>query len=348
MRVVILISLVVAVLSAPIRQSNDISQLHTLDFNSYWTYDEIVDYMRQLETDHPNIARVMQMGRTERGVEIWGLRIVLEEHLETEELPVVLVTAGAIARDWIAVMSAVDVMHMLVEHYHSYGPIVDNLEWFIIPVANPDGYIFSMETEENRGWVKNRRVNSGSQCIGVNIERNFDYNWGTGIGSSDDPCDDNFYGPAADSEEETKTIQFAVDIFRRIQHAYISIQANTVGFNGAITFPYASSPEGIPNNWEEQGLVAAQMSTAVRRETGARYLTASFSNIQEPADGTSMDYAVGVDNIPLAYTIFTPAAGEFGWDVPAWRINPIVDQVWYAVESLARYAVDMPLENTSV
>jgi murein tripeptide amidase MpaA len=106
--------------------------------------------MRQLEEENPTIARVIQMGRTERGVDIFALRIVLEEHLESETLPVVLVSAAAVARDWIAAMSAVDIMHMLVEHYHTYGAIVDDLEWFIIPVANPDGYIFSMEADEVR------------------------------------------------------------------------------------------------------------------------------------------------------------------------------------------------------
>lgn len=150
MRIAILFSLIAVSLAAPLRESKSLSPFHTVDFNSYWTYDEIVDYMRELEAENPGIARVVQMGRTERGVEIWGLRIVLEEHLEQEELPVILVTGAAIARDWIAAMSAVDIMHMLVDHYHRYREIVDDLEWFIIPVANPDGYIFSMEAEEVR------------------------------------------------------------------------------------------------------------------------------------------------------------------------------------------------------
>lgn len=90
--------------------------------------------------------------------------------------------------------------------------------------------------------MKNRRANSGSDCLGVNVERNFDYMWGLGINSSDDPCEDNFSGPEADSEEETKTIQFAVDIFRRIQHGYISLKAGTFGtFNGHIAYPFSYS-----------------------------------------------------------------------------------------------------------
>jgi murein tripeptide amidase MpaA len=34
-------------------------------------------------------------------------------------------------------------MHELAAHYHEYQILIDYLEWFIIPVFNPDGYAFS-------------------------------------------------------------------------------------------------------------------------------------------------------------------------------------------------------------
>lgn len=112
-------------------------------FDRYWTLDEIYDYMDELQANFGDICEVEMMGRTEEGREIRGLRIANAEHLGTEFLPIVLVTAGASARDWIAVMAAVDIMHELVEHYEDFRNIVDDLEWFVIPVANPDGYVFS-------------------------------------------------------------------------------------------------------------------------------------------------------------------------------------------------------------
>lgn len=99
--------------------------------------------MDELETDFGSICKVEQMGRTEEGRDIRGLRIANEEHLGTDFLPIILVTGGASARDWISVMAAVDIMHELVEHYDWFPRLVDELEWFIIPVANPDGYVFS-------------------------------------------------------------------------------------------------------------------------------------------------------------------------------------------------------------
>jgi murein tripeptide amidase MpaA len=99
--------------------------------------------MDELEAEFPEICEVEQMGRTEGGREIRGLRITNEEHLGRETLPVIFLTAGTSARDWISTMAAVDVMHELAEHYEDFRNIVDNVEWFIIPIANPDGYEFS-------------------------------------------------------------------------------------------------------------------------------------------------------------------------------------------------------------
>jgi hypothetical protein len=59
--------------------------------------------------------------------------------------------------------------------------------------------------------------------------------------SSDDPCSDNFRGSAGDSEEETKTIQFAVDITQRIQRAYVTIRAGAENAHSLVAYPFSSN-----------------------------------------------------------------------------------------------------------
>ena len=113
------------------------------DWDRYWSLEEIYDYMAELEAEFPAITEVEVMGGTIEGRQIRGLRVANEEHLGQETLPIIFLTAGTSARDWISTMAALNVMHEIVEHYEDFGPIVDNLEWFIIPVANPDGYEFS-------------------------------------------------------------------------------------------------------------------------------------------------------------------------------------------------------------
>jgi murein tripeptide amidase MpaA len=48
--------------------------------------------------------------------------------------------------------------------------IVDAFDWVLVPLVNVDGYIY---TQQNRLWRKNMRQNSGSNCLGVDTNRNW-------------------------------------------------------------------------------------------------------------------------------------------------------------------------------
>ncbi|KAL7048129.1 hypothetical protein ACKWTF_003230 [Chironomus riparius] len=316
----------------------------TADFNRYWTLNEINEYILDLGARFPNITEVEEMGITAENRTIYGIRIVNNAILQENNysMPILLITAGATARDWISMMAAMNIIHELVEHYHEFRILVDYLEWFIVPVLNPDGYEFS-RTEGNRAWTKNRRPNTGSNCIGVNIERNFDIYWDSDINSSADPCDDNFRGSEPASEEESRFLKLFFSLARPVEVAYISIQAGLPNtFNGAIAYPYAFSNEAIPNEWDRMQPVAHDMSGNVNRMTGARYRTGSASNLANPTSGTSPDYAKSFVDIPYVYTIFTNPSGSSGWDAPEWRINPTVDQVFAAIDDLSRHLIFSP------
>lgn len=100
--------------------------------------------MQHINEKYPETTEIFQFGRTAQGRDIMGIRVTSEEHLAQEELPIIFVTAATSARDWITAMSAVNLIHMLAEYRNFYGDIVDNIDWYILPVANPDGYVFSM------------------------------------------------------------------------------------------------------------------------------------------------------------------------------------------------------------
>ena len=74
---------------------------------------------------------------------------------------------------------------------------------YILPVVNPDGYLFTQT--DNRLWRKTRSPNSNN-CFGTDANRNFGYHWGTG-GSSSDGCADTYMGSEAFSEIETKNLR---------------------------------------------------------------------------------------------------------------------------------------------
>lgn len=44
-----------------------------------------------------------------------------------------------------------------------------------------------------------------TECVGVDVDRNWDYHWGE-MDSSSDPCADNYAGPHSFSEPETRAV----------------------------------------------------------------------------------------------------------------------------------------------
>ena len=78
-----------------------------------------------------------------------------------------------------------------------------SFQWHIITLGNPDGYQFSID--KDRMWRKNRQANKGSDCEGVDINRNCPKAYG--IASSKNPCDKDYRGTDAFSEKESATMR---------------------------------------------------------------------------------------------------------------------------------------------
>jgi murein tripeptide amidase MpaA len=63
--------------------------------------------------------------------------------------PGVLVDAGIHAREWIAPAMALYIINQLVENNATNSDLTDDVDWFIVPVLNPDGYEYSHNTVRN-------------------------------------------------------------------------------------------------------------------------------------------------------------------------------------------------------
>src|SRR5258708_1328925 len=96
--------------------------------------------------------------------------------------------------------------YTLVQQYANNSRIrriVDNMDFIVLPVANPDGYENSHT--HDRLWRKTRSKNGGSACVGVDPNRNFAYMWRV-KGASSNPCSYMYAGPKPFSERETQNI----------------------------------------------------------------------------------------------------------------------------------------------
>jgi murein tripeptide amidase MpaA len=103
--------------------------------------------------------------------------------------------------------------------------MVETLDIWLIPTANPDGRQYAMDLDDM--WRMNRRDNRGTPCDGVDVNRNFDIAWGTiTSATSCNVCaaDQTYCGPTAFSEPESRNIRdfcntHQVDVFVDV-HSY--------------------------------------------------------------------------------------------------------------------------------
>ena len=183
-----------------------------IDFSNFHTPAQVDTEINNLVAAHPTLAKSFTIGTSVEGRPIRGIKI--SDNVNTDEPDEGdLVFVGLHhAREWLTVEMSLYLAEYLLTHYATDAQLracMDNLEIWIVPVVNPDGYVYSAASSANRCWRKNRR-NNGDGTFGVDLNRNYSYQWGMGAGGSEgspNTFDDTYRGPSAFSEPETRAVR---------------------------------------------------------------------------------------------------------------------------------------------
>src|SRR5215203_3226564 len=190
-------------------------------YNVYRSYDEadgIRDELYALAKRYPAIVKLVVIGKTLQGREIIALKVTKNANqLADGARPASLYMGTVHAREWIATEVTRRLLRHFVENYGKNAEItdmVDTRELWFMPVANPDGYQYTFDTE--RLWRKNLRDNDGDGQItnadGVDLNRNYDERWNyDNEGSSTEWSSLTYRGSAPASEPETKAHQALIN-----------------------------------------------------------------------------------------------------------------------------------------
>ena len=123
-------------------------------FDDYRELDVVLEYLAALALEHPLLARfIPSIGPSYEERDISGIAIG-----GRDGGPAVYIQATSHAREWISTSTA---MAFVVELLTSEDPelrlLVDELRFFIVPVLNPDGYVFTFSDDPaGRMWRKTR------------------------------------------------------------------------------------------------------------------------------------------------------------------------------------------------
>jgi hypothetical protein len=154
-------------------------------------------------------VQITNIGTSHEGRPIRALKI--SDNVATDESDEgdVLFVALHHAREWVATEMGLYLAEQILTQYASDADLqadVDNLEIWIVPVVNPDGYAYTADPAGYRYWRKNRRDN-GDGTFGVDLNRNWGYEWGLDSGSSSNTNEDIYRGPGAFSEPEVAAMR---------------------------------------------------------------------------------------------------------------------------------------------
>lgn len=211
----------------------------------YYTYAEMVAVFDQVAAAHPGIvAPKVSLGTTVEGEDIWAWKV--SDNPGTDEAePEVRIDAMHHPRE---MMSAHSVLWFLLHLTEEYGNdplathLVDERELWFVPVVNPDGMLFNEVDEPGGGglWRKNRRDN-GDASFGVDLNRNYGFQWGLDdLGSSPIPESEIYRGPAPISEPETQ----AMDAFMAARSFDLAISVHS--FSNVLIHPWGYTQDLIP------------------------------------------------------------------------------------------------------
>ncbi|MCK9994961.1 MAG: hypothetical protein KAH56_01635 [Candidatus Krumholzibacteria bacterium] len=295
----------------------------SLHYGAYHTWSENIAFIDSLRLLYPDvISAKWSIGQSLEGREIWAFRISDNPDIDENE-PEILIDGAHHAREIMSSEFPIMFAEYLARGYGSDTEIswlLNNRELYIVPIVNPDGFIYNEMTNPDGGgmWRKNRRDN-GDGTFGVDLNRNYTYQWGyDDNGSSPTTSALTYRGPSAGSEPETQVMMDFIN--SRNFRTHDSVHT----FSNVVIYPWSYVDAPAPDN-----AVLASMSNEMTRYNG--YLPGQGSQILYFTNGGARDWAYGATNEHAKVFSFTTEIGGYGdgfWPSEARRDELFQENIW--------------------
>ncbi len=302
-----------------------IEDVENYAYPNAWAYhntDEVYTLLENYATSYPSISRLDTLGYTYEGRPIVAMRITDNPDINEGE-PGVLVMGLHHAREWPTLEISLFFIDTLLRGY-GYDALItnsiNNLDIWIIPLVNPDGYNYSRTVYSL--WRKNRRYFPYWGTYGVDLNRNYGGSsdgspygeWCTVVGgTSNNPNNETYCGPEVFSENEIRAVKSLLDSVDFV----VSISYHT--YAGAVLYPWGYTANSAPDSAYLEYL-ATQMASQMVTENNNPYVAIQAPDIGYTAAGDSDDWIYGwslfVKGFPsVAFTVeacesFQPPASQ--------------------------------------
>jgi len=209
-------------------------------YNIYRTYEEVQDKLVEI-ANSSSIATLIDLGDSYENRAIKGLKF----STGGTNKPAVFFNGCQHAREWITVMATTYFADQLAQNYINNPfteTLLDLVDVYIIPIVNPDGYVYTHTTD--RYWRKNRQPNANSTCIGTDLNRNWDADWNGGESTSTSECSDIYVGTSPFSATEANVLKSYMEAVPNLVghldiHSYSALVLGPLGYTNTETPDHA-------------------------------------------------------------------------------------------------------------
>jgi len=279
------------------------------NMGGYVTYQGMLDQLDLMAAMYPNIikarAPITSAYTTHEGRSVYWLKISDNPNVNEAE-PEVLYDALHHAREPNSLSQLLFYMWYLLENYDTDPEVkylVDNTEMYFVPCVNPDGYVYNETTNPTGGgmWRKNRRTN-GDGTFGVDLNRNYGYQWGfDDSGSSPVTSSATYRGTVPFSEPETQMMRDFC-----LSHNF-QIALNYHTFGNLLIYPWGWVDGASPDH-----ATFSTFGPFMTRENN--YLTGFGSQtVGYTTNGGSDDWMYGEQTSKQKILSMTPEVGPGTW-----------------------------------
>jgi len=300
-------------------------------FTCYHTYSETVTWMQNAVSKHPTLATLFSIGQTYQMNTQTGIKITSPKGGSSKRI--LWIDGNIHAREWITSATVIYMVDQLLSKYDTdpeVTQILDTLEIHILPVANPDGYIYTHTTA--RMWRKTRTPNAGSTCIGTDPNRNWDFQWG-GAGVSRDPCSDMYLGNAPFSQPSVLNIAKYLQPLQAAGRLIGFLSFHSYSQLWMTAWAYTLDR---PADYGLQNALSAASVKALTAVYGTRYEHGSIAQIIYPASGSSVDWVYGTLKVIQSAGVELRDIGQYGFLLPPSEIVPSGIETFEALKVYAK------------
>uniref|UniRef100_A0A5F9C9G0 Carboxypeptidase O n=1 Tax=Oryctolagus cuniculus TaxID=9986 RepID=A0A5F9C9G0_RABIT len=299
--------------------------LETYSYDKYHSMEEIYQWMNQISEKYTDVVTQHFLGMTYETRPMYYLKI---SQPSSNPKKSIWMDCGIHAREWIAPAFCQWFVKELLQNYKNdlrISRFLRNLDFYVLPVLNIDGYIYSWTTD--RLWRKSRSLHDNGTCFGTDLNRNFNASW-CSIGASKNCQDLTFCGTGPASEPETKAVSSFVESQKENIVCFLTIHS----YGQYILLPYGYT-KNKSSNHEELIQVGQKAANALKAKHGTNYRVGSSADILYSSSGSSRDWARDI-GIPFSYTFELRDNGTYGFVLPEAQIQPTCEETMEAVLSI--------------